>query len=73
MAPIGLSPHCTNPYSPAPNLAARVGEGGALVEMLAQKLPVGAVGRAGGMGEIRPLSLQGYQPFIDNASDVAKL
>ena len=52
---------------------AGVGEVGDLVEMLAQRLPVGAVRPAGGMGEIGALSLQGYQPFIDNASDLAKL
>jgi hypothetical protein len=35
-----------------------VGEAGDLVEMLAQRLPVGAVAPAGGMGEIGALSVQ---------------
>jgi hypothetical protein len=34
-------------------------EGGDVVEMRAQRLPVGAVGAAGGMGEIGALSVQG--------------
>ena len=52
---------------------AGVGEVGDLVQVLTQGLPTGAVAPAGGMGEIEALSLQGYQPFSDNASNLAKL
>jgi hypothetical protein len=44
-----------------------VREGGDPVQMVVQRLPVGAVRPVGGMGEIAALSLQSYQPFSDNA------